>query len=841
MRNWLPIWSGTVSATVAFFFFVAVDSQADDLTAARQSLEKTRLELQQQGFKTAVTDFDFSTSPELRASEAILKAASRDGLDGPAPEHPNLMEAINSNTVIVVWQQDHLKRETPAWPSTNYDLTWDDFRDQTGDEEAELAAARVAILSGPIQFDLQAADGNSMLLPHLALLKRLTLTFNDCAMLALHAGDRAAALTNLLAATHLVTAWNPEPVTVSDLTRFANAQLVFGATWQLLQTNAWTDDQLAHLQAEWAAADFLGRLPEIQAFQRASDLQAMELDPATAQKPGPGMFDDEARLLLFYRDREIEYHNAVQATNWAQMRQMPGVTNEVFFQPKSRFRGPFAMSRIHRQTLMQFQGQGIGILGHAAQAEAERRLIMAAIALERYRIKHGEYPDNLAALAPEFVKAVPLDFMSGQPLHYHPSPGGRFFLYSVGLDCADNGDTIVKTPSMEERAANRAGFPRPAPEPDIVWPLAASPAQTIASHEEQSRIDAELKTKREAGFEAEAKQQAQEAEEARKAAMKKLLAEKSSLGPEPVYQGTPLSLWVIKAGQREWFDGPPADAIAAIRAIGPKAVPFLLEWMPHPGMERPVEGFPGWDGLEVAWFALGSEGKAAIPTLAHIIGRSWKNADDYSVWTENDKAISYLGPDAIMPMLTVVTNLHGQHELWEFVHNFGNLGTNGAPAIPALIGWANDPDSWMRDGVVSALGEIGQRPDLAVPVISKALNDSDWMVRRDAGTALGAFAKDSKDVLPVLAKIVKDPPDWQARSGALSGLGRIQDQPEAVIPLIVPYLDDDNSVVARSAAYALRDLGSEAGYKALVQATNNPNIGDIIYEVQEKMRHPPGK
>ena len=73
------------------------------------------------------------------------------------------------------------------------------------------------------------------------------------------------------------------------------------------------------------------------------------------------------------------------------------------------------------------------------------------------------------------------------------------------------------------------------------------------------------------------------------------------------------------------------------------------------------------------------------------------------------------------------------------------------------------------------------------------------------------------------------------------GLGKIQNQAEAVIPLIAPFLYDDNNVLQRSAAYALRDLGNEAGYRALFQASNAPSswpgIGDIIYEVREKTHH----
>jgi hypothetical protein len=311
-----------------------------------------------------------------------------------------------------------------------------------------------------------------------------------------------------------------------------------------------------------------------------------------------------------------------------------------------------------------------------------------------------------------------------------------------------------------------------------------------------------------------------------------------SVPPEqPVYQGKPLSYWVIKVGQIEEYNGAPADAVEAIRVIGPKAVPFLLRWMPHPGAERPVEGAPEWDAVEIAWWALGSDGKSAIPVLAHIINQPQRTMDDYSVWTENAKAISYLGPDAIVPMLTAVTNMQGKHDVWELIHNFQNLGTNGAPAVPALIHWANDPDYWVRDGVVSALGGIGQRPDLAVSVLLNALeHDSNGMVRRDAAEALGAFANDSDAVLPELTKLLKDS-DWQARSGALSGLGKIRDKPDVVIPLIVPFLSDENSVIERSAAYALRDLNCRTAYNALVE-NSNPNIGDIVYQAgeQEKAR-----
>lgn len=812
------------------------DAPLDGVIAAQKALAKTRLELRKQGFKTDLTNFDFSTSPELQVREMALIATVTNRHVTPFYDHPDLMEPASSNQAIVVWEQSSLRRQSPSWPDNSYELTWEDFRRAINQCQPQLDAACAAILSGPIQFDLDASAGNHMLLPHLALLKNLTQIFNDRAMLALHEGNREAAWTNLMAATRLVTAWKPEPVEVSHRTRFEDAKLVFAATWQMLQTNGWTDDQLARLQQEWETADFLSSLPEIQAFKRASDVAGIEHDTLAPGMPEGGRYEDEQRMLLFYRDREIEFRNAIQAKTWMQMRQMPGVTNEVFFEPKYRYRGMFATSLYQRRTRLRFD-QGPSFLAQAAEAETERRMMITGFALERYLEKYGKYPETLQSLAPEFLKSVPVDFMTGQSLHYRLAEDGHFLLYSVGLDCVDNGGKVPTPPTEEERYARLTNHNIAVPESDIVWPLPASSVQIAALRKRQAEKFAEQM----AAVEARGRAAEMEGEQLRQAAMKKFLADNRSLGEEPVYQGKPLSAWVDKVGKIEEYNGAPKDAVAAIRAIGPKAVPFLLAWMPHPGAEKPVEGLPDWSDIEIAWWALGTEGKSAIPTLARWISLPQRTMDDYSVWTESAKAISYLGPDATVPMLTVATNMEGQHCMWELLHNFENMGTNGAPAVPALIHWANNPDYWVRDGVVSALGGIGERPDLAVPVLTNILeHDSNGMVRRDAAEALGSFANDSDAVLPELMKMLKDP-DWQAREGALSGLGKIQNKPDVVVPLIAPFLYDDNNVIQRSAAYALRDLGSEAGYRALLQASNAPSswpgIGDIIYEVREKMDH----
>jgi hypothetical protein len=66
-----------------------------------------------------------------------------------------------------------------------------------------------------------------------------------------------------------------------------------------------------------------------------------------------------------------------------------------------------------------------------------------ACALERYRLAHGEYPESLDALVPQFIEKLPHDLIGGQPLHYRRMEAGKFLLYSVGWNETDDGGQII--------------------------------------------------------------------------------------------------------------------------------------------------------------------------------------------------------------------------------------------------------------------------------------------------------------------------------------------------------------------------------------------------------------
>src|SRR5437667_10716572 len=205
----------------------------------QKALEETRRALHQQGFKTDLTEFNFSTPDEMRARAAALTTLGHTVRPARSPDNLNLLPLVGPNLALVVWKQDKLQGYSgeDLWPA---------LRETLNESRAELDAACEAALSGPIRFDLKASAGNAMLLPHLAALKRLAQTLAARAVLDLRDGNKDAAWTDLLALTRLVTSWEPEPAEVSHLVRYACATIAFDVIWQALQADGWAEDWLAH-------------------------------------------------------------------------------------------------------------------------------------------------------------------------------------------------------------------------------------------------------------------------------------------------------------------------------------------------------------------------------------------------------------------------------------------------------------------------------------------------------------------------------------------------------------------------------------------------------------------
>lgn len=116
----------------------------------------------------------------------------------------------------------------------------------------------------------------------------------------------------------------------------------------------------------------------------------------------------------------------------------------------------YAVERfISRQRTRRMRGDDLGALILAETAsplyvdnahsryEAKHRLTEVGLALALYRIQHGEYPADLAALVPECLSHVPLDPYTHDALVYRPEADG-YLLYSIGPNFADDNGVDIR-------------------------------------------------------------------------------------------------------------------------------------------------------------------------------------------------------------------------------------------------------------------------------------------------------------------------------------------------------------------------------------------------------------
>jgi type II secretory pathway pseudopilin PulG len=74
--------------------------------------------------------------------------------------------------------------------------------------------------------------------------------------------------------------------------------------------------------------------------------------------------------------------------------------------------------------------------------EAERATAQVGVALARYRLAHGSWPERLEALVPAELAQIPSDPFDGAQLRYRPRADGAL-VYSVGGDLKDDGGAPV--------------------------------------------------------------------------------------------------------------------------------------------------------------------------------------------------------------------------------------------------------------------------------------------------------------------------------------------------------------------------------------------------------------
>jgi len=397
-------------------------------------------------------DQNFALTPEVASCYGNILDANGHQI---SPPNTNVVNRLNMEIPkdtargIGNWQKSTVSKwESPAadvWSAlSKYDSAIAELR-----EAAKFPESRF-----PLNYDNDPPA--AILLPHLATLKKCAQVLQLRAITELQNDQSDLALADVKLGIQLTGKIRTEPFLISHLVRIAMFNLTLPPVWEGLARHQWSEAQLAELEQELGKLDFLADYEFTMRGERALEIGNIEYLRRT-RKFDPMDYSGNSHrpvqnIVFRLMPSAWFYQNELAIAGMYQQWVLPSVDVEhQTISPEAVHRNEAAAT--NNLSHLAFYGFFARMLFPAvspavcrfAYAQESADLARVAIALERYRLAHGNYPDSLDALAPQFMEKVPHDIINGEPLHYRRTSDGQFVLYSVGWNGTDDdGEVSVK-------------------------------------------------------------------------------------------------------------------------------------------------------------------------------------------------------------------------------------------------------------------------------------------------------------------------------------------------------------------------------------------------------------
>jgi len=349
--------------------------------------------------------------------------------------------AANSTNGIKTTPQPQTPAGDVLLALSPYDSTINDLR----------AAAQLPYSRFPVDYNTDCPA--AILLPHLGSLRMSSQVLSLRISAELQNGQSEKALDDVALLLRLMGSIRQEPTLISQLVRMAIFQFTINPIYEGLAEHRWSDAQLTamgdmlqkidfftdfqtgmHGERVWdvAIVDWLGRCDKKDFSNMLGDSHSAGLWLMLKCAPSGWLEQNKVWLCDFYTNL-----NAVANLDNRIMRPAAVSQSDLFF-----------IRECSRITPRNFAGRILlPALAPCSKKFAYNQgtldLACTAVALERHRLAHDEYPKTLAALAPQFIAQVPRDVIGGQPLKYRRTSDGRFVLYSIGWNEKDDGGVVV--------------------------------------------------------------------------------------------------------------------------------------------------------------------------------------------------------------------------------------------------------------------------------------------------------------------------------------------------------------------------------------------------------------
>jgi hypothetical protein len=397
-------------------------------------------------------------SHEVNAKLAAIRSA---GLPTSGAELNAYYSAVpdNENAALVMTQAFALLRNYPdsrsneidqfQFPNRGQPLTNEQIRLLTGYVEMNAAALEKvseAVKLPKSRYPIDLTAGYDTQMPHLAELKRLGHVAWFQALLTSDTTNAIACIRSILGMAQTL---NDEPVLISQLVRVALIKMATSELEWRLNIDTLDETGLVQLSTAFATAENTNSLACALIGERATAIpyfcmsmaeierreRAAEQDHEISGPPLPGRQPVFSTVTGFF-ERDLSYYLNVMDTNIALVSSLSPSNSLIV---ATDFGNVSQVPRQHYYILsaMMLPSLSNAVI-HEVESSASLRLSTAALAIERFRLEHGQLPKNLNELVPQFLPAVPTDPFDGQPLRYHHLDKG-YVVYSVGADGHDDG------------------------------------------------------------------------------------------------------------------------------------------------------------------------------------------------------------------------------------------------------------------------------------------------------------------------------------------------------------------------------------------------------------------
>lgn len=481
-RRFKLLFKVLLALVVLFFLFLL-----EERIRGQISLARYKRELISKGEKLSAKDMMTPISGENGAPE-VFKAIKELKEGTVLPKHyPPQRAIVPSGRAVIGFRENE-------WIDEEVTNNWGNLAADLHTNKAVLEQICPALDKPVLNNQLDFTLGFKMDFMHEAPAKSLVHWFGASSQLALHNGLTHKAVDDLTRQIRLPRLLAEDRIAISELVRIAIAAIANTAVWEALQAEGWTDDDLAKIQEAVQSQDFAGAMAHCLEGERIFDDVSYDMlrksNEETANMIGRfWTVDTDAerthsqnlmellhkhvycRIWRFAWSHQDQRHSLSEYQHLTEIaRTAAKEKSYISVQPAIE---KFAAKSSNRNwyEALRYTQSALGlsrVTYRAMRAETERSMTICAVALKRYSLRHGKLPPALNSLVPDFLAAVPTDYMDGQPMKYHLNTEGSFTLYSAGENGKDDGGDSNLLP---EHQYSSSLWDRK----DFIWPAPALP------------------------------------------------------------------------------------------------------------------------------------------------------------------------------------------------------------------------------------------------------------------------------------------------------------------------------------------------------------------------------